>query len=285
MKIYDRNSQDYMEEKESNHKSLEFLYTTVCGRILLKCVFARPYFSKLRSVYYHSTQSIKKIRPFIEEYSVDVSDWDVDCFKSFNDFFERKKNIRIDVGEDELPSVADSRLAVYKISDNLFVDVKHSTYSLEELVDSGINLDDYQGGSCLVFRLSLEDYHRYIYPDDGSVLKSYTVGGELHTVRPISNRYKVFSRNKRTVSILSTKRFGEMIMIEVGAMLVGGIVNKSISSFKKGEEKGHFEYGGSTIILLVSKDVSIDEDIMRQSRLGYETRVRIGARIGHISNN
>lgn len=282
MKIYDRSLQKYIEEKESNQKSLNFLYKTVLGRILLKCIFARPYFSKLRSIYYHSQSSAKKIGPFIEEYSVDVSNWNPDNFKSFNDFFERKKEVQIDLSDGELPAVADSRLSAYRISDNLMVDVKHSIYSLEELLNSHIDLTEYNAGTCLVFRLSLEDYHRYIYPADGKLLKSYTVKGELHTVRPISNSYKVFSRNKRTVSVLSTKLFGEMIMIEVGAMLVGGIVNRNLNLFKKGEEKGHFEYGGSTIILLLKKAVSIDEDIIKQTKMGYETKVRIGSRIGEI---
>lgn len=282
MKVYDKESKQYIEEKESNQKSLNFLYNTVCGRVLLKCIFARPYFSKLRSRYYHSALSIKKIRPFIEEYSVDVSAWDIEAFRSFNDFFERKKEITLSTDKYELPSVADARLSVYAISDNLFVDVKHSTYSLDELVDCKMPMSEYKDGNCLVFRLSLEDYHRYIYPDNGCIKHQYTIDGELHTVRPISSKYRVFSRNKRVVSILTTEHFGNVVMIEVGAMLVGGIVNSQDRRYLKGQEKGHFEYGGSTIIMLTNNSVEIDDDIKEQSALGYETKVKIGSTIGRF---
>ena len=74
--------------------------------------------------------------------------------------------------------------------------------------------------------------------------------------------------------------FGEMIMIEVGALMIGKIVNNTGRDFKKGEEKGHFEYGGSTIILLTNKDVIIDSDIIKQSEQGIETKVKIGTMIG-----
>ena len=73
-----------------------------------------------------------------------------------------------------------------------------------------------------------------------------------------------------------------MIQIEIGALLVGRIKNHNISDFKKGEEKGYFELGGSTIILLTKKDIKIDEDIIAQSKGGTETKVNYGERIGEL---
>ena len=49
---------------------------------------------------------------------------------------------------------------------------------------------------------------------------------------------------------------------------------------KKGEEKGYFEYGGSTIVMFFPPNIMIDEDILRQSQAGYETQVFIGDKIG-----
>ena len=56
--------------------------------------------------------------------------------------------------------------------------------------------------------------------------------------------------------------------------------------FKKGEEKGYFEFGGSTIVVLVKKDVIvIDEDIYNNSLENIETNVKYGERIGIKKND
>ena len=76
---------------------------------------------------------------------------------------------------------------------------------------------------------------------------------------------------------------GDVVQIEVGALLVGAIRNNHSESFSKGDEKGYFEYGGSTIILLVENDVvDIDNDILENSKKGIETKVTIGEKIGVV---
>ena len=50
---------------------------------------------------------------------------------------------------------------------------------------------------------------------------------------------------------------------------------------KKGQEKGNFEFGGSTIILLIQPEkVRIDYDLIENTEGGYETIVKMGERIG-----
>ena len=69
-------------------------------------------------------------------------------------------------------------------------------------------------------------------------------------------------------------------MCEVGAMMVGKIINEKTSGkFKRGEEKGYFKFGGSTIILLVN-NVSIDKDILENTNENIETVVKMGEVIG-----
>jgi phosphatidylserine decarboxylase len=51
---------------------------------------------------------------------------------------------------------------------------------------------------------------------------------------------------------------------------------------ERGMEKGYFEYGGSTVILLIKKDkLQIHQEILENSRKGTETPVRMGECIGH----
>ena len=72
-----------------------------------------------------------------------------------------------------------------------------------------------------------------------------------------------------------------MLHIEIGAMLVGHIHNHNKRYFQMGEEKGFFSYGGSSIIEIVGKKIEIDEDILENSKRNFETKIRIGERIGY----
>ena len=72
-----------------------------------------------------------------------------------------------------------------------------------------------------------------------------------------------------------------MLHIEIGAMLVGHIHNHNKRCFQMGEEKGFFSYGGSSIVEIVGKEIEIDEDILENSKRNFETKIRIGERIGY----
>ena len=271
MLIYHRNTKSYREEKEYQQKTLHFLYETVIGRVLLRLIIARPWFSRIGSLYQRSKYSHKDIQPFIDEYQIDAKAED---FETFNDFFTRKREYSTKTTEKELIAVADSKLSVYQISEDFMLNIKYSQYTLDELVDNQLDISDYKNGTCLIYRLSVDDYHRYVYCDDGVCIKKFFIKGLLHTIRPIASRYKVFSRNCREVSVLKTKHFGDVIQIEIGAMLIGKIKNHPVDKFNKMDEKGYFEYGGSTIVLLLKNNIKIDEDIVN------ETQVYIGERIG-----
>lgn len=279
IQYYNRETNSYVTEKEYQEKLLSFLYTTVIGRILLKLIVARPWFSRLRSYYQNSKKSKKDIEPFIREYNIDISPYD-GKWECFNDFFTRKRNYDNLYNADTFVAIADSKLSAYPIDDHLCLRVKNSVYTLDEIVAHQIDLNMFKNGTVLIFRLSVDDYHRYVYPDDGELVNQYKVKGELHTVRPISEKYRVYSRNTRVINVMSTKNFGKIVQVEVGALLVGCIHNNASKRFKKLDEKGYFSYGGSTVILFVNDTIAIDEDIIQQSRSGFEAKVTIGEKIG-----
>ena len=81
---------------------------------------------------------------------------------------------------------------------------------------------------------------------------------------------------------MQTEHFGKAVQIEVGAMLVGKIENlHGAGSFTRGEEKGRFLYGGSTVVLLLQKNAAqIDDRFLKASARGEELAVRMGERIG-----
>lgn len=281
MKIIERKTKKTIDLKDSC--SLRFLYNTKLGRIILKL-----FIGKKASILFGKLTNTKLsklfIKRFIKKHNINIEEYEEKEYKSFNDFFIRKikKGKRpFDNKKEIFPSVADSNLTAYQITKDLKLKIKNSIYDVEELIKDKNKLEKYNNGICLVFRLCADNYHRYIYPDNGTLKKTYHIEGLLHTVQPIAlSRYKVFIENDREVSILKTENFGDIAYIEVGALNVGKIHNTSKKSFKKGEEKGYFSFGGSTIILLIEKDkIKVDEDIIKNTKEDIETKVLQGESI------
>jgi phosphatidylserine decarboxylase len=81
---------------------------------------------------------------------------------------------------------------------------------------------------------------------------------------------------------MSNPLFGDVVMTEVGATMVGSIIQTYTGHFvKKGEEKGYFKFGGSTVVLLFEKNkIRIDQDLLINTLKGYETVIKEGERIG-----
>ena len=269
---------------EKSPKFASVLYKSLIGAVILT-VATRKTVSKVSSLYMNSKYSKKNIDKFIKKNKIDMCDYPRKDYTSFNDFFTRKiKNgkRKFSYKDKDLCSVADSKLIVYEINENLEMLIKGKTYTTKELLRDKELANEYKNGLCLVFRLTVDDYHRYSFVDDGTVIKTKKINGILHTVGPIAfKRYKVFKENQREYSILQTKNFDKVIQMEVGALMVGKIVNNDVHSFKRGEEKGYFLFGGSTIILLFKENVvEIDKDIMLNSQYGLETKIKLGEVIG-----
>ena len=280
--IIDRKNKEKYTEKSPVSATL--LYKTLIGTVVL--AFAtRKTVSKLSSVYMNSKASKHRINKFIKKNKINMDDYPKREYLSFNDFFTRKikeGKRPISKKSDDLISVADSKLLVYDINDRTEMLIKGKRYTVRDLLRDKNLSNQYKNGKCLVFRLTVDDYHRYSFVDDGIVIRTKKINGILHTVGPIAfKRYRVFKENQREYTVLETKNFGTVIQMEVGALMVGKIVNHDIKKFKRGEEKGYFLFGGSTVVLFFKEDmIEVDNDIIKNSRLGLETRVKLGEVIG-----
>lgn len=85
----------------------------------------------------------------------------------------------------------------------------------------------FAGGICLIFRLMPANYHRYCFIDDAVLEECDAIPGALHCVRPIAlEREPVYALNSRAWTLLRTDHFGTVAQIEIGALLVGRIVNE-----------------------------------------------------------
>ena len=280
MQVWDR--EELVEVPEVGIGAIRFVYGTVLGRLLAKGILCRKFVSDLYGLWQKSPLSRSKVKKFMEEYNISVADCTEQDFPNFNAFFTRqRKAVEDHTAPHELPAIADSKLSALSVDRNSRFTVKGVEYTLPELLEDEILAKRYEGGLCLIFRLAPDDYHRYAFPDRGTAEDTREIPGVLHTVNPIAGSMRVYRRNSRHYTVLHTEHFGEMIQMEVGALLVGKICNHGHRSFRKLEEKGYFAYGGSTVILLCRKDrVKIDGDILDYSAKGIETKVHLGERIG-----
>ncbi len=291
MKYAERNGKRY-EEINRQDQFLEKLYTTQWGRILLKPLTCRTV-SIIGGKLLSTSLSRLAIHPFVKMNHIALEDYKKTAYRSYNDFFTRQ------IKPEKRPfckdpnafiSPCDGKVSAYPISQHTNFKVKHTWYSVRTLLRNPKLAAKYKGGICLVFRLTVDDYHRYCYVDDGHKGKNHVIPGRFHTVNPIANDFvPVFKENSRVYTTLYTEHFGPVVQVEVGALMVGKIHNyrgecdnyRGECDIKKGEEKGRFEFGGSTIILFIQKDrVKLDPQLFENTLDGYETKIKMGETIG-----
>lgn len=273
--VYNRETKEIEVTKHFGESTLNKVYKS---KILTKIATGKLV-SKLYGIYNSSIFSRRKIKKFIQKNKIDMGLYEKRNYYNFNEFFIRRlKKYNIDREKKHFISPVQGKLLVYPVTKDLSFEVKGLTYTLEELFP-GENLSSYKNGSVFVFRLALDNYHRFHYVDDGKRIVRKRIKGRLHTVSDSSSKYKVFKENFREYSVLQTKNFGEMLYMEVGALLVGKIMNYDYDTFTRGMEKGYFLPGGSTIVLVVS-GVTVDKDILKYSEKNIETLVEVGERIG-----
>ena len=275
-----------MKKKTLFERSVNFLYTTCVGRTILKLLVNKQ-LSDVVGAFLNTKLSCFLIEPFIKRNHINMDEYEKVTYNSYNEFFYRNiaKGARV-IPTDETAFIApcDSRLTAYPISDDMVVDVKDTRYSLRDLLKSNKLANYYKGGTLLLFRLSVDDYHRYVYVESGEKSRNYRIPGVLHTVQPLANDvYPIYKENTREFCLIKTPSIGSVLMMEVGAMLVGKIANENHhpAPVTRGQEKGHFEFGGSTIIVCVKKGtLELTEELKENSRNNIETKVKLGEIIG-----
>lgn len=262
---------------------LRFLYQTKTGRFILKIAIC-PWVSWMAGVFLNSRFSGWLANVYIRKYRIDMRAYQKKNYVSFNDFFTRKRSsLPITFCGKYLISPCDAYLTVYPINQNSVYRIKHIQYSLRLLLRDTELAKRYAGGYCFLYRLTPQHYHRYCYVCDGIKEQTRRIRGKLHCVRPIAyTSVPVFAENSREYTIIHSEEFGKVVQMEVGALLVGKIHNHfTENKVTQGAEKGYFEFGGSTIIVLIEKGkVQVEPMMIRQSKAGIETEVHLGMRIG-----
>jgi len=273
--------------------AIKAMYTSDVSKLIISHPRLLLAMSKHSGRKYRSKKSIVHIAEFVDTYNIDVSQnlKPLSEFKSFNDFFirEMKPEARPIFNADDdnfMVSAADCRLTLWdNISDATRVWVKGSNFTLPNLLHNTEGSATFEGGAFVIFRLAPQDYHRFHYPVSGVVTDVIEVNGALFTVNPLAihSHLDVYGLNKRVIIYIDSPQFGKVCMVCVGATVVGSIVvfGKKGQSFKKGQQAGFFQYGGSTVLTLFQKGrVQFDEDIVRRSLQPIETYIKVGDSVG-----
>ena len=234
---------------------LQKLYGTALGRKLLS-VLVQPVVSKIAGRFMDSGLSAVLVSPFVQKNHIDLSQYEKQEFTSYNDFFTRKicpGSRPFAEAAEAFTAPCDSKLSVYPITAEARFCIKDTQYTMETLTRSKRVAKEYEGGILCVFRLTVDDYHRYAFVDDGEVSREFHIPGVYHTVNPVAGEhYPIYKENTREFCIQKSRHFGHLLLMEVGALLVGRIVNHDVEqTVSRGEEKGYFEFGGSTVIVAV----------------------------------
>jgi phosphatidylserine decarboxylase len=262
-----------------------------CGDVLTKSNLVRKLLRSLsfkQGRKYDDPASAQSIPGFINFHQLDMSEVlrPTEDFKTFNEFFYRKlkPNARPCSAPDNphiIVSPADCRSVVFnRMEDAQRIWVKGREFSIERLLGEAYPADAkrYKNGALGIMRLAPQDYHRFHIPVDGVMGEPKLIDGEYYTVNPMAIRstLDVYGENIRVVVPIDSVAHGRVIVVCVGAMMVGStvITRKAGEQVKRAEELGYFKFGGSTLLLLFEPGVmKFDEDLIANSSEALETLV------------
>lgn len=283
--IYADRAGNRIEGSTGQDRLLRRLYGSRPGRLLLKLLTCRAV-SEAGGELMDSRLSSLFIEPFVKKNKIDLSLYEGQPYRSYNAFFTRQiKDGQRPIDRDSriFISPCDAKLSVYPIDAESRFCIKDTEYTVETLLRSPKLAKRYEGGYACVFRLTVDDYHRYCYADGGMKSENRRIPGVYHTVNPIANDVlPIYKENTREYCLIKSENFGTLVQMEVGALLVGRIVNlHGACRVSRGQEKGRFEFGGSTVVVLIQKgQVEIDGDLLENTENSCETIVKMGERIG-----
>ncbi|EEP75333.1 conserved hypothetical protein [Uncinocarpus reesii 1704] len=245
---------------------------------------------------YDDPASASQIEDFIQFHQLDMSEvlLPLEEFKTFNEFFYRalKPGARPCSAPDNpdiVVSPADCRSVLFdRIDEATKIWVKGREFSLERLLGKAYpeDVQRYKGGAMGIFRLAPQDYHRFHIPVDGVMGLPKTIEGEYYTVNPMAIRsaLDVYGENVRILVPIDSVSHGRVMVICVGAMMVGStvITRQAGEKVTRAEELGYFKFGGSTLLVLFEPGrINFDSDLLDNSRGALETLIRVGMSIGH----
>ena len=299
--LFYRNRQTGQLEEEQVYGGLflRFLYgqsslSRYIGKPLAHALARCPWVSKLAGWWQRHPRSRRQILPFIQRYQIRIEECALDAldpttFPSFDAFFTRRlrpETRPIAPGADVAIMPADGRYRFFpRIDEATLFGIKGSKFDLAGLTQDADLAKQYAQGTMVLARLAPVDYHRFHFPCRCRPGEAILWNGPLYSVNPLALRQNlaILWQNKRVLTRLESPLFGPILYIEVGATNVGTIHQTYTPGtlYEKGDEKGYFSFGGSTLILLFEKErLALDPDLVAASEHDEEVLCLMGQSMG-----
>jgi phosphatidylserine decarboxylase len=290
LNYYDRATGELRTEAIFMEAGLRFLYENPLGIWLFDRWLNAAWICWLCAQWQSLPRSRRRIQPFVTQYDIDLTECatPIEEFPHFNAFFARalRPGARSFVADrDRCLSPADGKVWVLpQLSPAMRLPIKGIGCSLDALLASADLAANYNHGAIAIIRLTPADYHRFHFGIAGIAAPSQVIRGRYHSVHPIALEQvpEAFCRNQRMITAIDSPQLGRVLMIEVGAFCIGTIRQTyAPGPIQPGDEKGYFQFGGSTIVLLFLSDrIRFDPDLVRYSAGGWETQIQAGNILG-----
>lgn len=291
--FFNRYTQRMEQESVYGAAWMRWTYCNPFGRLALELLVKRPIFSRWYGWRMNRAASRRKVIPFIRNYGLDVGEFAAapESYRTFNEFFYRKLKATA------RPVAADPKAVIFPADarhlgfpdaskiDGVFV--KGQRFNLARLLGDAELAKRYERGAVILSRLCPVDYHRFHFPVSGRASATRLINGPLYSVNPIALRRNLayLWENRRTLTTIQTNQLGQVLMLEIGATNVGSIVQtyQADTVVTKGDEKGYFEFGGSSTLLLFEPGrLNLAGDLVAHSQNNCELYARVGDQLGTI---
>lgn len=225
--------------------------------------------ANIRRLTMTSPESKKRIKEWINEPRIRIDDYVIPegGFDTFNDFFVRElktpRTVTSPKDNAAVSSPADCLIEMLsaKITHSTLIQTKvGQRLKVGEMLADSKYAEKFIGGTGLRCILTPTDYHHYHSPVNGKIVESKEkVDGVLYGGVPGPAMIDNITSFQRGYYIYETQAFGYVAMVPVGLATIGSVVfeeqYKNVTSdapvlVKKGDKVGHFEYGGSLVILV-----------------------------------
>lgn len=214
------------------------------------------------------------IRSWVRRGDIDLREYTGAPYPSVEAFFLRRLRGGARPLGPGFVSPADGEIAdTATIADDGRLWVKGRPISVDRLVNGrhgNLPLASYEGGTAVSIFLTPDGYHRLHMPADGVVRDVRWLSGRSYpqNADALRTRHDVYVRNERAVLRLALDGGGELLLVLVGASLIGGIhlamapraawvrpqVTPVGTGLAKGDELGWFTFG-STVVVIAPRSV------------------------------
>jgi phosphatidylserine decarboxylase len=191
-------------------------------------------------------------------------------YVSFDEYFTRglvPGSRPVSEATGDVVSPADGVLqSMGRVEEGCRIVVKGRPYDVARLVGDEQDALSFRGGQFAVVYLSPRDYHRVHAPVSGEVRVVKGVDGDLFPVNSLGERCSraLLVENKRVAVAIDTPDLGRVIVVLVGAMVVGRITvtmlpHRNVPAgihpieprveVQRGDELGAFHLGSTAVVL------------------------------------